>query len=188
MNKRTMKKGLAIVLALVMVFAMTATAFASTNTGTATIDVVIVDPETGNWETVDTATVESGQSLMTAIESNFDYYEPVFVDTVDQYIFQTTGQTVMTKQITSFVGYEPANVDYFYNPDTTAYSWSKDWGWIFTVNGNMPTDPQDSEHYLSMEQYTLQAGTTVKVVYAYYQTNWIESTGHTEFTLLNPTA
>ena len=29
MNKRTMKKGLAIVLALVMVFAMTATAFAS---------------------------------------------------------------------------------------------------------------------------------------------------------------
>ena len=31
MNKRTMKKGLAIVLALVMVFAMTATAFASTN-------------------------------------------------------------------------------------------------------------------------------------------------------------
>ena len=32
MNKRTMKKGLAIVLALVMVFAMTATAFASTNT------------------------------------------------------------------------------------------------------------------------------------------------------------
>ena len=32
MNKRTMKKGLAIVLALVMVFAMTATAFAETNT------------------------------------------------------------------------------------------------------------------------------------------------------------
>ena len=31
MNKRTMKKGLAIVLALVMVFAMTATAFAETN-------------------------------------------------------------------------------------------------------------------------------------------------------------
>lgn len=31
MNKRTMKKGLAIVLALVMVFAMTATAFADTN-------------------------------------------------------------------------------------------------------------------------------------------------------------
>ena len=29
MNKRTMKKGLAIVLALVMVFAMTATAFAA---------------------------------------------------------------------------------------------------------------------------------------------------------------
>ena len=31
MNKRTMKKGLAIVLALVMVFAMTATAFASSS-------------------------------------------------------------------------------------------------------------------------------------------------------------
>lgn len=41
MNKRTMKKGLAIVLALVMVFAMTATAFASTETaGTVTISVV----------------------------------------------------------------------------------------------------------------------------------------------------
>lgn len=33
MNKRTMKKGLAIVLALVMVFAMTATAFAATGNG-----------------------------------------------------------------------------------------------------------------------------------------------------------
>ena len=33
MNKRTMKKGLAIVLALMMVFAMTATAFAATGNG-----------------------------------------------------------------------------------------------------------------------------------------------------------
>lgn len=40
MNKRTMKKGLAIVLALIMVFAMTATAFASTN-GTATVNVTV---------------------------------------------------------------------------------------------------------------------------------------------------
>ena len=37
MNKRTMKKGLAIVLALVMVFAMTATAFAATGSGSYTV-------------------------------------------------------------------------------------------------------------------------------------------------------
>ncbi len=185
--KKNLKKVLSIVMILTMVFAMTATAFAST-TGTTTIDVVIVDPETGNWETVDTATVASGQSLMAAIESTYDYYEPNFEPTVDQYIYKTTGQTVTTYYLDSFVGYEPENVDYFYNPDTTAYSWSKDWGWVFTVNGNMPTDPQDSEHYLSMEQYNLVAGTTVKVAYAYYKTDWIESTGHTVFTILNPAA
>lgn len=42
MNKRTMKKGLAIVLALVMVFAMTATAFASTS---GTVNVKFYVPE-----------------------------------------------------------------------------------------------------------------------------------------------
>ena len=39
MNKRTMKKGLAIVLALVMVFAMTATAFASTDNPSVKVSV-----------------------------------------------------------------------------------------------------------------------------------------------------
>ena len=58
MNKRTMKKGLAIVLALVMVFAMTATAFASTN-GTATINFYIVDEATGTGELVDSVTAAS---------------------------------------------------------------------------------------------------------------------------------
>ena len=42
MNKRTMKKGLAIVLALVMVFAMTATAFANTS---GTVNVKFYVPE-----------------------------------------------------------------------------------------------------------------------------------------------
>ena len=41
MNKRTMKKGLAIVLALVMVFAMATTAFAETNpSGNVTVSVM----------------------------------------------------------------------------------------------------------------------------------------------------
>ena len=72
MNKRTMKKGLAIVLALVMVFAMTATAFASTN-GTATINFYIVDEATGTGELVDSATVASGQTLYSYILNNLNY-------------------------------------------------------------------------------------------------------------------
>ena len=41
MNKRTLKKGLAIVLALVMVFAMTATAFAETTpSGNVTVPMI----------------------------------------------------------------------------------------------------------------------------------------------------
>lgn len=47
MNKRTMKKGLAIVLALVMVFAMTATAFATTN---ATINYTVEFAYGENYE------------------------------------------------------------------------------------------------------------------------------------------
>lgn len=46
MNKRTMKKGLAIVLALVMVFSMSAVAFAGTNE-TITVTVEFIDAQYG---------------------------------------------------------------------------------------------------------------------------------------------
>lgn len=79
MNKRTMKKGLAIVLALIMVFAMTATAFASTETaGTVTISVVQnnFDLE-GNY-------VGGGSSIDLGSKTVVNYTVPI--STIEEYI------------------------------------------------------------------------------------------------------
>ena len=68
MNKRTMKKGLAIVLALVMVFAMTATAFAETTpSGNVTVSVMqnnfdLSGNYVGNGSNVPIGTDEEGNS------------------------------------------------------------------------------------------------------------------------------
>ena len=61
MNKRTMKKGLAIALALVMVFAMTATAFADT-TGTCSVKFYVPEKYADLAETYHTL-AHSGYSV-----------------------------------------------------------------------------------------------------------------------------
>ena len=70
MNKRTMKKGLAIVLALVMVFAMTATAFASTNT-----DILVN-------VTIDTRTLSRSAVFMSKTDGTALGTTPVVTTTV----------------------------------------------------------------------------------------------------------
>ena len=70
MNKRTMKKGLAIILALVMVFAMTATAFAETNT-----DILVN-------VTIDTRTLSRSAVFMSKTDGTALGTTPVVTTTV----------------------------------------------------------------------------------------------------------
>ena len=82
MNKRQMKKGLAIVLALVMVFAMTATAFAETTDSNITVYVTVERTLIGNQTPIlqpMAVTIPVGTSVLGVLEtvkseaSGFDY-------------------------------------------------------------------------------------------------------------------
>ncbi len=85
MIKRTMKKGLAIVLALVMVFAMTATAFADTDTaGNVTISVVqnnfnLTGSYVGNGSAYSVGTDDEGNEIYVTSYS-------VPISTIEEYI------------------------------------------------------------------------------------------------------
>ncbi len=180
MNKRTMKKGLAIILALVMVFAMTATAFASTN-GTATIQYYVYYSDLSTPDKFDQHTVTSGSNLYTAVDTycRAAGYEPLWDDGTDPY----NGQA--TKYLKSMLDSGAVAVDHQYNSDGSG--WSIDWGWVYTVNGTMPyftlTNPC---HYKAINQYTVQANDVIKVVYACYKTVW-DASGNTTFEILDPT-
>ena len=89
MNKRQMKKGLAIVLALVMVFAMTATAFAETTDGNVTVYVTVERTLIGNQMPIlqpTAVTVPVGTSIygvlnaLKSSEDNFDFTYSVNTD------------------------------------------------------------------------------------------------------------
>ena len=166
MNKRTMKKGLAIVLALVMVFAMTATAFANT-TGTATINYYIYDETTATFYNVDTATVDAGQTLYDALNSTQTHYEPKWQESKDVF----NGETVY--YLTSFMDYPSnVNVDHLYNADGSG--WSKDWGWLFTVGADhvMPTFEGEPNHGMAMNQDTINDGDSIDIAYTLTETEW----------------
>ena len=179
MNKRTMKKGLAIVLVLVMVFAMTATAFASTN-GTATIKFYIYDEAQNTSWKVDTATVNAGQSLYDALNSTQSHYEPKWQESTDVF----NGETVY--YLTSFMDYKSnVNVDHQYNADGSG--WSIDWGWLYTVGPNhvMPSFPNEPNHGMAMNQYTIQNGDSIDVVYTLTRTDW-DASYTTTYQILHP--
>ena len=176
---RKFKKGLAIVLALAMVFAMTATAFASTN-GTATITIQYYDAEAGSSEIVDSVDVASGSTLKDTIDATFNTderpYEPVWTDDVDYYTQEPT------KRLTSFISLEERNVDHQYKSDNSG--WSKDWGWMYTVNGTLPTFPNEPNHGKMMDQYTIQNGDNIVIKYVYVETAW-DSTGATIYNIVH---
>lgn len=176
--KRQMKKGLAIVLALVMVFAMTATAFANTN-GTATIKFYIYDEEQNTSWKVDTVSVASGQSLYAALNT-LTHYEPNW----------ETGTDVFNKEtvyyLTSFMDCPSnINVDHQYNADGSG--WSIDWGWLYTVGPNhvMPSFPNEPNHGMAMNQYTIQNGDSIDVVYTLTRTDW-DASYTTTYQILHP--
>lgn len=176
--KKQIRRFFAVVMALTMVFAMSASAFAATDAGSATLNIYIVDESTGTGTCVDTMSVEAGQSVFDAINT-LDYYEPKWQPGTD--IFDGSE----TQYLASFVGYPSfVNVDYFYNPDPNKESWSKDWGWMYTVDDAMPAFPDDPNHGMAMNQYTIQAGDSIDVAYTLTETTWIESTGETTYKII----
>ena len=176
--KRQMKKGFAIVLALVMVFAMTATAFAAEN-GTATINYYIYDETDGVSWNVDTVRgVPSGQSVYDALNSNAGHYKPEWQPGTDVF----NGETV--QYLTNFMGYQSnINVDHQYNADNSG--WSIDWGWLYTVNGVMPSFPNEPNHGMAMNQYIIEDGDSIDVVYTLTKTTW-DAEYNTTYEILHP--
>ena len=148
---------------LTMVFAMSATAFAGTEAGSATITVIIVDTD-GTVGFSESATVDSGQNVAEAIDDAFSHYYPSWTNGTDVY----NGSA--TKYLDSFVGYTAENVSYQYNADGSGTS--TDWGWLYTVNGVMPTFPNEPDHGMAMNQYTIQNGDSIDVVYTLTRTTW----------------
>lgn len=177
--KTNLKKGLSLVLALVMVFAMTTAAFAST-AGTATINYYIYDDTDGVSWNVDTVTVDSGQTLYDALNSEQGYYEPEWMETTDVFNDDTV------YYLTSFMGYQSnVNVDHQYNADGSG--WSTDWGWLFTVGDDhvMPSFPGEPDHGMAMNQYTIQDGDSIDIVYTLTHTEW-DSNYNTTYEILHP--
>ena len=162
--KNKMKKVLAITLALVMVFAMTATAFADADE-TATVKVYTVN-SSGTATLRCTVSATAGQTVYDVVNS-MSSYSPVWSSGVD--VFDST---LTTKYLTSFMNLTAANEDYQYNSDGSG--WSEDWGWLFTVGTNhvMPSFPNNPNHGMAMNQYTIQSGDTIDVVYTLTYTEW----------------
>ena len=175
---KNFKKFLSIVMVLVMVFAMTATAFATTD-GTATINFYIYDETDDTSWNVDSVSVNSGQSLYAALNTLTDY-EPVWQSSTDVF----NGDTVY--YLTSFMDY-PSNVNVSHQYNSDGSGWSVDWGWLFTVGTNhvMPSFPNESNHGMAMNQYTIQNGDSIDVVYTLTRTEW-DASYNTTYQILHP--
>ncbi|MDO4395996.1 MAG: hypothetical protein Q4E84_00390 [Clostridia bacterium] len=182
MNKSRMKKGLALVLTLVMVFATTASVFAADNGGTANYTIKFYDQEAGTSIVVDTSaesgiTLNAGRNLYEEVNDTLGFYEPAWTSYPDYY---DNTQTVF--HLKSFVGYVEQNVDHQYNSDGSG--WSKDWGWMYTVNGEQPSFPDNPNHGKMMNQYTIQDGDEIVLKYVYTETAW-DSDGNTIYNIVH---
>lgn len=173
--KKNLKKVLAVVLALTMVFAMSSMAFASTN-GTATMNLIIVDTD-GSIGYSESVSVASGQSVYDAVDAAFSYYEPEWISGTDVY------DGSPTKYLNSLVGYAAENVTHQYNADGSGTS--TDWGWLYTVNDVMPSFADNPDHGMAMNQYTIQNGDSIDVVYTLTNTSW-DANYNTVFEIVYP--
>lgn len=176
-KRRILSVIMAVALVASMMFAMTANTYAATDAGSATIDFYIYDEDADTSWNVDHVTVDAGQSVYAAL-NDLDYYEPVWQQSTDVF----NGDTVY--YLTKFMD-EPSNVnvDHQYNADGSG--WSIDWGWLFTVNDVMPSFPGEPNHGMAMNQYTIQNGDSIDVVYTLTKTSW-DASYNTEYTILHP--
>lgn len=177
-KKNLISKVLVLALALVMVFTMTAAAFANTNTGTATLKIYIVN-DAGVSSCVRDVTVDAGQSVYDVIEAldGVDDYDPHWTTSTDYY----NGDTVY--YLDSLKSRDAENVAHQYNADGSG--WSRDWGWLYTVNGTSPAFSDNPEHGMAMNQYTIQNGDTIDVAYTLTYTSW-DANYDTDYTIVYP--
>ena len=164
-SRRIIAIMMAMVMTMAMMFAMTTTSFAGTAAGSATMNISIYDTESHDFITVDSATVEPGDSAYTALNAAFSIYEPAWTEGLDYFDHVTT-----TYYLNSFVGYAAYNVDHQYNSDGSG--WSTDWGWSYTVNGEAPSFEGEPEHGKAMNQYQIQNGDNIEVVWSCVKTTW----------------
>lgn len=188
-----MKKVLALALALVMVFTLSISAFA-TNNSTATIQVYYGGEPVLDTEPV-TFTITAGMTAKDAL----DQYSSILDNTWEQVENQNPafGSTAYIVSTIIGVGAEPLgaasgiDADYWSTTyagygleyttgsgDDTVYHFiyaGNDW--LFTVNGNKPTDLNNSmadgtpyEYY--MDQYTVQPGDAIVVEYVQQTERW----------------
>ena len=162
MNKRTMKKGLAIVLALVMVFAMTATAFAATGSGSYTVSTpaatagpinvkVVIDSrkDESGVAVSNVYNVQIGQSgveatytvkdVMLALASNVSNQITLYTSDWDIFSSDSNDKYIYAMDIAGY-SYYPT-LPQPDNPEASIYAGD---GWFFRVNGRIPMKPNDS--------------------------------------------
>ena len=116
------------------------------------------DSEQGNFS-VDTYMVSANQSLYSAL-NNSSYWETEWESDTD--IFN--GDTIYV--LTNILDY-PSNINVKTWTDNDGNACSSDWKWIYTVGNNRQTPEFDGEeyHYKSWNQYIIQPGDKIDVVY-----------------------
>ena len=171
MNKRTMKKGLAIVLALVMVFAMSASAFADVANNIS----VTVKIDTRSFDTTSkgtladtvvtkTVTVPSGstvEDVLEAVENTYGINMNI-INAVDSATGQTVGRVLTSVGGVSHENYSQAQQQntFLWDYVGTANEYCIS-GWVYSTVAN------GSEIFPSyyMDNWYVTAGTSVNLYY-----------------------
>ena len=181
MNKRTMKKGLAIVLALVMVFAMTATAFAETNnniTVTVRFDtrsydlsakMLKSDAQTlvSNNPVVEyTVSVPAGSTALAAVQkAAADHgFDVITKDVVDYYDPTKTHQAITDIGRIGETYIDPALKSAFITlSDTSTRGYYYVSGWVYGIT---PVNSTEFFPYDYMCDYTVSDGMKITMHYS----------------------
>lgn len=179
-KRRILSVIMAVALVASMMFAMTANTYAATDAGTANITYVTYYESDPTAYEFDWQVAAAGQNLYNVVN---DYcqgqgYDPTWTDSTDKF----NGQS--TKYLDTMLGQGAINVSY--QEYSSGGGMSIDWGWVYYVNDEMPYFTlQNPCHYKAMNQYVLQAGDEVEVIYACVKSVW-DANDNTTFEILDP--
>lgn len=194
---KTAKKLTALLLAVVMVLAMSVSAFAAT-TSTATIQVIyggepVLDVEPVSFD------ITANMTAKDALDQYVDILGHEWKTVANLNPNPAFGSTAYVVDTILGVGSEPVGSD-----SGIVADWSEDYpgygvestetvngetvyhfiyvgnDWEFTVNGNVPTDPNYSmddgtAYQLYMDQYAVQAGDAIVVEYTQQIVRWTDT-------------
>lgn len=178
-NKRFLSMLLVLTMVVTLFAGFGGSASAITTDVDAYAEIIIYDTD-GTPYVVDYAdiNVPDGDTVYDVVNDYFDYYYPDWTLGIDPY----NGQT--TYYLESFVGYEATPVDYQYNPDGSG--WSIDWGWVYEIDGVMPYFTLNPYHLKAMNQYEIQDGDDIDIIYAYVYTEWNSNGDIIDIEILDP--